>query len=80
MIARIAAVMVLFSMTVHASAAERPTRAWFAGVSCEVVRYYVAKYNATTAEVWARKMGATDTEIESARRCLLKREFVASKR
>jgi hypothetical protein len=35
-----------------------------------VVRYYVAKYSASAAEMWARSHGATDAEIEAARRCL----------
>ena len=39
-------------------------------VSCSVVRYYVAKYSAAAAESWARSKGATEAEIESARRCL----------
>ena len=39
-------------------------------VSCKVVRYYVAKYSASTAEMWARSHGASDAEIEAARRCL----------
>jgi hypothetical protein len=39
-------------------------------VSCSVVRYYVAKYSASTAEMWARSHGATDAQIEAARRCL----------
>jgi hypothetical protein len=38
--------------------------------SCTVVRYYVAKYTAPAAEAWARSKGATDAEIEAARRCL----------
>ena len=38
--------------------------------SCAVVRYYVAKYSASTAETWARSHGATDAEIEAARHCL----------
>ena len=38
--------------------------------SCAVVRYYVAKYSASAAEMWARSKGATDAEIEAARRCL----------
>jgi hypothetical protein len=38
--------------------------------SCAVVRYYVAKYSASTAETWARGHGATDAEIEAARHCL----------
>jgi hypothetical protein len=39
-------------------------------VSCTVVRYYVAKYSVSAAEMWARSHGATDAEIEAARRCL----------
>jgi hypothetical protein len=39
-------------------------------VSCHVVRYYVAKYSEAAAEAWARSHGATDAEIELARRCL----------
>ena len=38
--------------------------------SCTVVRFYVAKYTAPAAEAWARSKGATEAEIESARRCL----------
>ncbi|HLJ01407.1 MAG TPA: hypothetical protein VKT76_16980 [Bradyrhizobium sp.] len=38
--------------------------------SCSVVRYYVAKYSAAMAEAYARSKGATEAEIESARRCL----------
>ena len=37
--------------------------------SCTVVRFYVAQYSASAAEAWARGHGATDTEIEAARRC-----------
>jgi hypothetical protein len=39
-------------------------------VSCSVVRFYVAKYSASTAEMWARSHGASESEIEAARRCL----------
>ena len=38
--------------------------------SCSVVRYYVAKYSAPAAEAWARSKGASEAEIEAARRCL----------
>jgi hypothetical protein len=38
--------------------------------SCTVVRYYVAKYTAPVAEVWARSKGATEAEIDAARRCI----------
>jgi hypothetical protein len=39
-------------------------------VSCTVVRYYVAKYSASAAEMWARGHGASEVEIEAARHCL----------
>ena len=42
----------------------------FHRASCTVVRFYVAKYSAFAAETWARSKGATDAEIEAARRCL----------
>jgi hypothetical protein len=38
--------------------------------SCAVVRFYVAKFSASAAEMWARSHGATDAEIEAARQCL----------
>jgi len=41
-----------------------------AGVSCAVVRFYVARYSEAAAETWARSHGASDAEIETARRCL----------
>ena len=41
-------------------------------MSCTVVRYYVAKYTEPVAEAWARDKGATEAEIEAARRCLAK--------
>ena len=42
-----------------------------AGVpSCAVVRFYVARYSEAAAETWARSHGASDPEIETARRCL----------
>jgi len=39
--------------------------------SCTLVRYYVARYSAPAAEAWARSKGATDAEINTARRCIL---------
>jgi len=42
-----------------------------AGVpSCAVVRFYVAKYSEAAAVTWARGHGASEAEIETARRCL----------
>jgi hypothetical protein len=43
-------------------------------ISCSEVRYYVAKYSAPVAEMYARGRGATDAQIERARRCLASRE------
>lgn len=42
----------------------------FGHVSCAVVRFYVARYSEAVAEKWARTHGASDAEIETARRCL----------
>jgi hypothetical protein len=39
-------------------------------VSCTMVRYYVTRYSASAAEMWARSHGATDAQIETARQCL----------
>src|SRR5258708_18218183 len=39
-------------------------------VSCSVVRFYVARFSASAPEMWARKHGATEAEIEAARNCL----------
>jgi hypothetical protein len=58
----------LLTMTPDASAGEQS--GVLRRVSCTVVRYYVAKYTAAAAESWARAKGATDAEIEAARRCL----------
>jgi hypothetical protein len=53
-----------------ASRQHRPT----GRISCGEVRYYVAKYSATVAEMYARSHGATDAQIERARRCLASNE------
>ena len=58
----------LLSMTPAALAVEKPIS--IRHLSCTVVRYYVAKYSAAAAETWARTRGATDLQIESARKCL----------
>ncbi|MCP3470429.1 hypothetical protein NLM33_08855 [Bradyrhizobium sp. CCGUVB1N3] len=58
----------LLALAPDAMAAEQP--GLFRRASCTVVRYYVAKYSAVAAETWARSHGATDAEIEAARRCL----------
>lgn len=51
-----------------ALASEKPTV--LRRLSCTLVRYYVAKYSEAAAESWARGHGASDAEIETARRCL----------
>lgn len=38
--------------------------------SCPLVRYYVARHTAPVAEAWARSKGASDVEINEARRCI----------
>lgn len=60
---------VLLSFAPDGMAAE-PQPGVFRRASCTVVRYYVAKYSAATAEAWARSKGATEAEIEAARRCV----------
>jgi hypothetical protein len=50
--------------------AGEPQPSVFRRASCTVVRYYVAKYSAAAAETWARSQGATEAEIETARRCV----------
>lgn len=59
--------VVLLASSSGASAAEQGA---LRRVSCVMVRYYVTKYSVAAAETWARSKGATETEIESARRCL----------
>ena len=39
-------------------------------LTCSMVRFYVGKYSAGAAESYARSHGATDAQIEAARRCL----------
>ena len=51
-----------FSSAASAGAVQR--------MSCSVVRFYVARYSASAAESYARSHGATDAQIETARRCL----------
>jgi hypothetical protein len=64
----VGAVALTLSLSSTALAGHRP--GIIQRVSCSVVRYYVAKYSASAAEMWARSHGATDAEIEAARRCL----------
>jgi hypothetical protein len=64
------AVAICASLCSQAIAEEQAKARLVSRVSCTVVRYYVAKYTAAAAEAWARGKGATDAEIETARRCL----------
>ncbi|MGY4286934.1 hypothetical protein ACVWXO_006154 [Bradyrhizobium sp. LM2.7] len=49
-------------------------------ISCSEVRYYVAKYSAPVAEMYARGHGATHAQIERARRCLGSSETAETER
>jgi hypothetical protein len=60
----------LVVLLVSASGASAAEQGALRRLSCTMVRYYVAKYSAAAAENWARSKGATEKEIESARRCL----------
>jgi hypothetical protein len=55
-----------FAISVSAAAADE-TNGPARRASCALVRYYVARYTAATAEAWARGKGATDAEIRIAR-------------
>lgn len=59
---------VFFGLSPQAFAAE-PSSV-FQRASCTLVRYYVAKYSEQAAEQWARSKGASEADIEAARRCL----------
>ena len=69
-----AATLLLIPLSSEAFATRhhRPTER----ISCTEVRYYVAKYSASVAEMYARSHGATDAQIERARRCLASNESV----
>jgi hypothetical protein len=66
----ICAVAVCLRLCSQAIAEEQPKARFLSRVSCTVVRYYVAQYTPAAAEAWARRKGATNAEIETARRCL----------
>ena len=61
-------VAICFALVPRAEAAGRPGLVHRA--SCTVVRFYVARFSESAAEMWARSHGATEAEIEAARRCL----------
>ncbi|WP_271596515.1 MULTISPECIES: hypothetical protein [unclassified Bradyrhizobium] len=71
-----AAVVLLISPSSEAFAARNCSPS--GRVSCTDVRYYVAKYSTPMAEMYAR--GATDAQIERARRCLASNESVETER
>ena len=66
----ICAVAIFTTLSSQAIAEEQPKSRFLARASCTVVRYYVAKYTVAAAESWARSGGATEAQIETARRCL----------
>jgi len=73
-----AAVVLLIAPSYEAFAARNHSPS--GRVSCTDVRYYVAKYSAPVAEMYARSRGATDAQIERARRCLASNESVEAER
>jgi len=66
LIKSIAVLALLIAAGQDARASERPMHRF----SCSLVRFYVAKYSLPAAETWARNQGATEVDIEMARRCL----------
>ena len=66
----ICAVAICAGLSSQAVAEQQPKAKFFARASCAVVRYYVAKYTVAAAESWARGKGATEADIDTARRCL----------
>ncbi len=68
----ISAVALTFSLTSSLSSAALADNhsGMMQRVSCTMVRYYVEKYSASTAELWARSHGASEAQIAAARRCL----------
>ena len=60
--------VVLLGLSSNAMAGERG--GLMHRLSCTAVRYYVALYSATAAEQYARGQGASDADIEAARRCI----------
>jgi hypothetical protein len=58
------------SLSRPADAGDQPRPEVKHRLSCVLVRYYVAKYTAAAAEAYARSKGASEAEMEAARRCL----------
>jgi hypothetical protein len=59
-----------FTVTTSTASAGEANRA-ARRASSSLVGYYVAKYSAPAAEAWARSKGATEVEIQTARRCIV---------
>ena len=74
MIMRAVGAAALFLMTLCSEAQALRQHRPAGRISCSDVRYYVAKYSETVAEMYARSRGATDAQIERARRCLASKE------
>jgi hypothetical protein len=72
----VALLMIPLSSEAFAVRHQRPT----GRISCTEVRYYVAKYSAPVAEMYARSHGATDAQIERARRCFASNELAETER
>ena len=66
----IAAVLIGSSQLASTQDAAAAEQSVLRRMSCSVVRFYVAKYSQGAAEAYARSKGATEAEIEVARRCL----------
>jgi hypothetical protein len=69
MVMRVASILVVV-LGLSTQATAREHSGVLHRMSCTVVRYYVARYTASAAEQYARNMGATDADIEVARRCI----------
>ena len=65
-----AATLVLCLSSLSSSAVAAGQSGVLHRLSCATVRYYVARYSASAAEMWARGHGASDAQIEAARQCL----------
>jgi hypothetical protein len=70
MIVRAVAAAALFLLPLSSEASAHRHHRPGERLSCSEVRYYVAKYSAPVAEMYARSHGASDAQIERARRCL----------
>ena len=76
MIMRALGAAALFLMTLSSEAYAVRQHRPAGRISCSEIRYYVAMYSASVAETYARSHGASDAQIERARRCLASNEAV----